>query len=1679
MTSNTSYSSVIFIDAATPDYQNLISSIQPGTDVYILNTYQDGIQQITDYLAGRTDISSVHIVSHGSSGSIKLGSSVLNSSTLRQYSDLLQNWSASLTEDADILLYGCNIASGDGTAFVQQLAQITGADLAASTNLTGGQALGGDWTLEYATGSIEAANPFSADALTNYTGILPAFTAGSIVVLRIGDGSATLSNAATAVFLDEYDTNGNLVQSIAMPTAINGSNRRLTLSGTATSEGALSLSTNGQYLTLVGYDAAVGTPGVPNTDSASVNRIVARIDGNGNVDTTTRISDGFIGGSQPGNVRSVVTDDGTRFWVAGISNGGNTGGIRYVTYGSTGSSTRITGTDSAVRVVGIAGGQLYTTAAGTGNVGLNTIGTGLPTSGTNTITLVPGAVSGPSPIEFVLLDRDATVAGVDTLYIADNSAAAADQGIRKYSFNGSTWTLRGRLVGNFSGLTGKIAGGTVELYATQGTGANNSLVRIVDSAAFNVDISATSTTLVTAGANKVFRGVAFIPNAVVNQPPTANSGSITTNEDTAFSGTLSASDPEGNALTYSIATTAANGTVTITNAATGAYTYTPGSNFNGADSFTFQVNDGTSNSNTATITITVNPVNDAPTASNLNVTTNEDTPASGTLLGLDVDGDTLTYEIVTAPTKGTVTITNSTTGAFTYTPNANANGPDSFTYRVFDGTVYSAAATATITVNPINDAPNASNLNVATDEDTAASGTLLGQDVDGDTLTYEIVAAPTKGTVTITDTATGAFTYTPNANTNGADSFTYRVFDGTVYSNVATASVSITSINDAPTATNISFSTDEDTAASDTLLGVDVEGDVLTYEIVTAPTKGTITITDTATGAFTYTPNANANGADSFTYRVFDGTVYSNIATASVSITPINDAPIATNNSLSTPRNQPQTGSIVATDVDGDVLSYSIVDGPSNGTLTSFDPSTGAYTYTPNAGFVGGDSFTFRANDGTGQPNANSNVATISITVTPSNVAPVPNGGSLTTNEDVAVSGTLSGTDGDNDPLTYAIATGPSLGAITAFDPNTGAFTYTPNANANGSDSFSFRVNDGFEESAPAVINITITPINDAPVANAGTLNTRTGKTEAGMLTATDVEGDALSYSIVTAPTGGTVVITDPLTGAYTYTPNAGFSGTDSFTFKANDGTDDSALATVNITVLPNSAPIATSGSLSTRVNAPKTGTLTATDPDSDPVRFSIVTAPSQGTVVIGNTATGAYTYTPNPGFSGTDSFSFRANDGIFDSATATVSVLVAANQAPTLAVPLPRRGATEKLPFAAQVPANAFVDPDGDALIYKATLESGAPLPSWLTFDPATRTFSGTPTNADVGTIVVRVTATDPSRAEGQGTFSLTVLNVNDAPVVQKSISGQTAAAGREFSLVVDADTFVDVDAGDVLTYSASLSDGSPLPAWLKFDPVTRTFSGTPAGGNAGSYRVVVRATDSSGISVANEFDLLVKQAGGTPPKGTPKKFNRIVGSGGRDAIRGTRRGDRIEGLAGNDVIRGLGGDDYLLSGEGTDRLIGGQGGDTLIGGRGPDVLLGGGGNDVLVAGETTDLLRGFKKLTAENQIATANILKAGRGNDLLVGGGRSDVMFGGAGNDTFVIAQHGGIDYIRDFKVGKDVIGLTKGLTFRSLRIEQSGNSARILLSSSDEVLAELSGVKANKLTAASFTQFTRLPF
>ena len=340
------------------------------------------------------------------------------------------------------------------------------------------------------------------------------FTPGNVVVVRIGDGTAALTSAATPTFLVEYTPAGVLVQTIALPTAAAGTNSMLTNTGTSTSDAMLTRSVNGAYLVLTGYDAAVGTAALTTTASTANNRIIGRVAADGTVDTSTRIGDAFGGTTATtSNIRSAATVDGTTFYA-----GGSNSGVRYVPFGNTAATAtvQVNAAPTNVRYVNISGGNLYVSSGSSATLGVSQIGTGLPTTTGQANTLLTGT-SSVGPYSFYFADLSTTVAGVDVLYVADDNSGAG--AIQKYSLVGSTWTLNGTVgpaAAAVRGLAGSVSGTTVSLFAS----SSSSLYAVTDNAGYNAVPSTTTlpAAIVTAATNTAFRGAAFAPVAVTSAP---------------------------------------------------------------------------------------------------------------------------------------------------------------------------------------------------------------------------------------------------------------------------------------------------------------------------------------------------------------------------------------------------------------------------------------------------------------------------------------------------------------------------------------------------------------------------------------------------------------------------------------------------------------------------------------------------------------------------------------------------------------------------------------------------------------------------------------------------------------------------------------------------------------------------------------------------------------------------------------------------------------------------------------------------------------------------------------------------------------------------------------------------------------------------------------------------------
>ncbi|SDX75512.1 Cadherin-like [Paenibacillus sp. CF384] len=493
------------------------------------------------------------------------------------------------------------------------------------------------------------------------------------------------------------------------------------------------------------------------------------------------------------------------------------------------------------------------------------------------------------------------------------------------------------------------------------------------------------------------------------------------------------------------------------------------------------------------VTVGAAPVeNHAPVANELSVVVlNEDTTASIQLGGTDVDDDELTAIIVEGkgPSHGQLIPSSSEQNRFTYVPDEDYNGPDSFTYIVNDGTVDSEEVTVNITVNPVNDAPVANELSVVElDEDTTASIQLGGTDADEDELTAIIVEGkgPAHGELIPSSSEQNKFTYVPYENYNGPDSFTYVVNDGTEDSEEVTVNITVKAVNHAPEANELSVvELDEDTTASIQLGGTDADEDELTAIIVEGkgPAHGELIPSSSEQNKFTYVPDENYNGPDSFTYIVNDGTEDSEEVTVNITVNPVNDAPVAQDISFEVNEGASKEVNFNGWDVDsGETLQYIIVDEPEYGMVTPDSPNSGQFSYVQNNGTSESDSFTYKIYDG----QAYSDVKTVAITIIDVNYAPVANELSVVElDEDTTTSIQLGGTDEDEDWLTAIIVEGkgPIHGELIASSSEQNKFTYVPDENYNGPDSFTYIVNDGKVDSEEVTVTVNITPIDDIPVA--------------------------------------------------------------------------------------------------------------------------------------------------------------------------------------------------------------------------------------------------------------------------------------------------------------------------------------------------------------------------------------------------------------------------------------------------------------------------------------------------------------------------------------------------------------------------------------------------------------------
>jgi VCBS repeat-containing protein len=715
---------------------------------------------------------------------------------------------------------------------------------------------------------------------------------------------------------------------------------------------------------------------------------------------------------------------------------------------------------------------------------------------------------------------------------------------------------------------------------------------------------------------------------IESQITTETALSIVVSQNDTYSGTISAVDPDGDVLTYSIQTPAVHGVATV-NTSTGEYAYVPTANYFGSDSFVIRVTDGVTPKD---ITISVK-VNQAPTTANPTISlTATGKPVSGNANCSDADGDTLTYTITSNPTKGTVLL-DSATGNYVYTPNANAAGNDAFSITASDGQDQVVVKVVVHNETEIDVSGNQTSLTVNQGKQTI--GQAQASDADGDTLSYSVGTQPTKGTL-ILNAVTGAWTYQCNSDAKGSDTFSIIVTDG-----ITPKTISYTlQINTPPvfaSESSTSVTTDQGKTYSGSVSASDADGDPLVYSVVSQGNKGTVAI-NASTGKYTYVPNSGAAGGDYFVIGVSDGNFTQELHVSIHIETPVTTSEATQNTEVN--QGDITYGSVTASDPDGDILSYSVSQHGAKGTAAI--SSDGHWSYFAN-GSAGNDVFVIAVTDGN-----NTVYVTVYVHI---NSDPAFSTDSETVN--VAHGGTVEGdataSDSDGDTLTYSISTSPSDGVVN-INTTSGHFTYAANPSSTASsDSFIVKVTDG-KTAKYLTIHVTI---NNAPTAQNVSIDVAQGGSAGGTITASDPEGDVLGYTIGSQGSKGTATI-NSTSGAFEYVANHDATGEDIFTVVIGDGVNKTTIS-VHVNIKQNVAPTAQNSTITVSNGGSASGKVDVTDPNGLPLTFAVGQQGSKGTATI-NETTGEYVYKANFNASGNDTFSVTISNG-YSTTTTTVTV--------------------------------------------------------------------------------------------------------------------------------------------------------------------------------------------------------------------------------------------------------------------------------------------------------------------------------------------------------------------------------------------------------------------------------------
>ncbi|MBS0172305.1 MAG: cadherin domain-containing protein, partial [Nitrospira sp.] len=1520
---------IVFVDPTVPDYASLLGGMDPHIEVIMLNGGQDGITQMANALSGRTGIDAIHIISHGEAGTLHLGTGTLTAETMSgRYAEQMATIQQALSEQADILVYGCDFAAGEtGQLAVDRLAQLTGADVEASSDLTGHASLGGDWDLEVRTGAIETRIAIDVQEQTDWVGLLapPTLDATKSPTMSsvLEDAGAPSGSVGTLVSsLVDFATPAGQVDNVT--DADSGAQLGIAITAANTTNGTWFYSTNGSTWNALG---AVSDGSARLLAADATTRIYFRANANYNGTMSDAITfhawdqtSGVNGGTGNLFTSSTALDQFNT-----VSYANNDGTVKWG--GSWQEIGEKDGTGSGMVVVnsyaGLAGNSLqietdFLSMGASRQVDLSTASSATLSfdyirqhgGGTKGVVSVD-VYNGKAWTTLQTFAIDATDAKPQSVKIDISAYANANTQIR-FIVSGSD--SMGRLhVDNIQVAATEIGGGATAYSHTGDTAALT--VTAVNDAPTDLALSANTVTEnaangtvvgtitavdVDAGDTKTYSftdnaGGRFAINSSTGVITVANGTLLNYEAATSHNVTVRVTDAGG--LTYDETFAVA---VTNVNEAPVAVDDRAGLRFDGVDDF---VDMGSGAVYEVTDTVTMEAwINREPSSQASQIIINKEGEYE---VGLDADGSLKWAFANTTPgwawhDTGVVIPEHTWTHiAVTYDHGTVTSYVDGVAVEVFAGS------------GTIGDAhPTKDTLRIGSRENNPANQYFVGQisevQVWNVARTSGEIAADRSGA--LNGSEAGLLGY-----------WKFNENSGATADNVTANSDGI--LGGAAPAQSPQWSTyrvSEDNTLTVTGPGVlandaDPEGNALSAIMVTGPSHAT-SFTLNADGSFSYRPAADFSGTDSFTYRVSDGTNLSNIATVNILVDPVNDAPTDLSLSANTVAENAANGTVV-------------------GTITGVDPDAGdtkTYSFTDSAGgrfAINGSTGVITVADGTllNYEAATSHNVTVRVTdaagltydetfgITVSNVNETPTDLALSANtvaENAAngtVVGTVTGTDPDaGDTKSYTFT--DNAGGRFAINGSTGVITVANgtllNYEAATSHNVTVRVTDAGGLTYDETFTINLTDVNDAPTGTDATV-TISEDTSHTLTTAnfgfSDADaGDSFSaVRIDTLPTAGTlrlsgvavtagqvISVADVTAGNLLFTPAANANGTGyaQFTFSVRDSVNaydpTPNTLTVNVTAV-NDAPTDLALSANTvaenAANGTVVGTVTGTDPDASDTKAYTFTDSAGGRFAI-NGSTGVITVANgtllNYEVATSHNVTVRVTDaaGLTYDETFTINLTDVNEAAPIITSN--GGGATASISVVENTSAVTTVTAtDADTRQTLTYSLSGGVDASKFTIDSNTGALRFTtapnfeaPTDSGTNNVYnVTVQVSDGNGGIDTQAIAVTVTNVNEAPT-DLSLSANTVAENAANGTVVGTIIGVDPDAGDTKAYTFTNSAGGRFAINRTTGVITVANSTLLNYEAATSHSVTVRITDRAGATYDETFTINVTNVNEAP---------------------------------------------------------------------------------------------------------------------------------------------------------------------------------------------------------------------